>query len=308
MVFPDFLSTEQAANHIRETFKGVTRPPRLLPKNYQDLCPYFDLAVVEEVARDFCILEMIQAVFYAMVVNEALELGVLSGDLAEHLKSALEGLQCLINTPFYGRNTVDRSIQEWGRERQAVKRRAQGRVTLHPLLAMRSSHREPKKIPYVVLIHEPDTPSWCSCEYSSTPSILSIEKEVICPWKVDVAVSHMIDVQEHKLARTKTILRLKTPNELMAKEYYEGNSHSSLGSHRMGVDVATASTSSSTRGSERGLSSSCPSFSRSKRGRAQEELIYEVASKGTVFSGDPKHSNLKMGCAPISPTLGSWAP
>ncbi|KAJ8435117.1 hypothetical protein Cgig2_020760 [Carnegiea gigantea] len=97
MVFSDFLSTEQAADYIRETSKwhlrGVVRPPRPLPANYHKLRPYFDLVVVEEAARDFRILEMIQAIFYAMVVNEALKLGVLSRDLAEHLKLCLEGLQ-----------------------------------------------------------------------------------------------------------------------------------------------------------------------------------------------------------------------
>jgi len=69
------------------------RPPRLLPENYHELCPYFDHAMSEEDARDFHILKIIWVVFHAMVVNEALELGVLSSDLAEHLKSCLEGLR-----------------------------------------------------------------------------------------------------------------------------------------------------------------------------------------------------------------------
>ena len=71
---------------------GATRPPEPLPKNYHDLCPDFDLTVAEEAARNFRIPEMVQAVFYAMVVNEAFELDVLSRDMAEHLKLALEGL------------------------------------------------------------------------------------------------------------------------------------------------------------------------------------------------------------------------
>jgi len=36
---------------------------------------------------------MVQVVFYVMVVNEAFKLGVLSRDLAEHLKLSLEGLR-----------------------------------------------------------------------------------------------------------------------------------------------------------------------------------------------------------------------
>ena len=75
--------------------EGAARPPQLLPKDYHDyhnFCPYFDLAVAEEAARDFHIPKMVQVVFYAIVVNKALELGVLSRDLAKHLKSSLKSL------------------------------------------------------------------------------------------------------------------------------------------------------------------------------------------------------------------------
>jgi len=64
-----------------------------LPDNYYDLCPYFDRDMAEEFARDFCILKMTQAIFYAMVVKNALKLGVVSRELAEHLKSSHKGLQ-----------------------------------------------------------------------------------------------------------------------------------------------------------------------------------------------------------------------
>jgi len=49
--------------------------------------------VAEEAAWDFRTPDMIQAVFYAMVVNKALKLGALSRDLVEHLKLCLEGLR-----------------------------------------------------------------------------------------------------------------------------------------------------------------------------------------------------------------------
>ena len=39
---------------------------------------------------------MIQATFYAMVVIDAVELGIVSRDMARALKSALEGLQWFI--------------------------------------------------------------------------------------------------------------------------------------------------------------------------------------------------------------------
>ncbi|KAJ8430170.1 hypothetical protein Cgig2_028056 [Carnegiea gigantea] len=56
----------------------------------------FTLSNAKEAVRDFHIPEMVQAIFYAMVVNESLELGFLSRDLVECLKSALEGLQWFI--------------------------------------------------------------------------------------------------------------------------------------------------------------------------------------------------------------------
>jgi len=54
------------------------------------------LSDIEDAARNFRIPEMVQAIFFAMVVNEALEFGVFSRDLAEHLKSALEHLRWFI--------------------------------------------------------------------------------------------------------------------------------------------------------------------------------------------------------------------
>ena len=66
--------------------EGAVRPYRPLPESYRELCPYFDLVVVEEAARDFRIHEMTLTVFYATVVREAWELGVVSEELAEHLK------------------------------------------------------------------------------------------------------------------------------------------------------------------------------------------------------------------------------
>jgi len=58
----------------------------------------------------------------------------------------------------------------------------------------KSQFKEPKKIPYAVPIYELSTPSWSSYEYSSTPSILSIAGEVVYPWEIEVAISHMTDI------------------------------------------------------------------------------------------------------------------
>ncbi|KAJ8430100.1 hypothetical protein Cgig2_007164 [Carnegiea gigantea] len=81
----------KAANYIRETFKwhlrGAAHPSRPFPESYHGLCPYFDNVVAEEAARDFRIPEITLNIFYAVV-----ELGIMSEELAEHLKSPLEGL------------------------------------------------------------------------------------------------------------------------------------------------------------------------------------------------------------------------
>ena len=83
--------------------------------------------------------------------------------------------------------------------------------------------------------------SWSSIQYSSTPSILSIEEEVVYPWEIDVAVSSLSDVQKCKLARTKTTMRLKTIPELMAVGYSTGNSHYASDSFRWIVEVCSTS-------------------------------------------------------------------
>ncbi|KAJ8427591.1 hypothetical protein Cgig2_032779 [Carnegiea gigantea] len=89
MVFPDFLSTEQAPDYVRATFRWhlrqISRPSRSFPENYCSLCPYFDLDMVEESTRDFRIPNMTQAVFYAIVLNNTVELGVTSRDVADAL-------------------------------------------------------------------------------------------------------------------------------------------------------------------------------------------------------------------------------
>ncbi|KAJ8433689.1 hypothetical protein Cgig2_030076 [Carnegiea gigantea] len=77
------------------------------PRTTTSFCLHFDLAMAEKATRDFYILEVVQAVFYAMVVNEALELGVLSRDLAEHLKLWLEGLQWYLYEAWLQHDKID---------------------------------------------------------------------------------------------------------------------------------------------------------------------------------------------------------
>jgi len=104
-------------------------------------------------------------------------------------------------------------------------------------ISPKNQFREPKKIPYAVPIYEPDTPSWSSCEYSFTPSILSIKEEVVYPWEIDVAVSSMTDVEERRMAKIKMTALLRGANELLAAGTAEDSLRSTSGTHRSSVEV-----------------------------------------------------------------------
>ncbi|KAJ8428675.1 hypothetical protein Cgig2_006349 [Carnegiea gigantea] len=71
----------------------ATRLPRPLPEDYHDLCPRFLLPEAEGAALDFELPEMVQAAFYAMLLNDAIELGVVRDFIADDLKSTLVGLR-----------------------------------------------------------------------------------------------------------------------------------------------------------------------------------------------------------------------
>ncbi|KAJ8437466.1 hypothetical protein Cgig2_012906 [Carnegiea gigantea] len=73
--------------------RRVTFPPLPLSSDYEDLCLDFGLAVAEEYTRDYSLPKIPQATFFAMVVNKAVELSVVSRDIARALKSTLKGLQ-----------------------------------------------------------------------------------------------------------------------------------------------------------------------------------------------------------------------
>ena len=85
------------AHHVRESFVWHWRRASCLPPSLLDdlhaLCPRFSLAKAEGASADFELPKMVQATFYAMMVNKAIELGVVRGFMAEDPKSALEGLR-----------------------------------------------------------------------------------------------------------------------------------------------------------------------------------------------------------------------
>ncbi|KAJ8432716.1 hypothetical protein Cgig2_001934 [Carnegiea gigantea] len=70
---------------------SASRPLRPLPEGYRELCPHFVLSKAKEAARDFELPEMVQAIFYATLLNNAVGLGVVGGFLTADLKASLEG-------------------------------------------------------------------------------------------------------------------------------------------------------------------------------------------------------------------------
>jgi len=122
-----------------------------------------------------------------------------------------------------------------------------------------------------VLIFELDTPSWSSYEYSSTPSILSIEEDVVYPWEITMVVDCMLDFQECRMAKTKTTALLRSPGELLAKGTFEDSPRSSSGSHRSSIEVKVESTSTSS--SSEGETSSSGRVGLKKRDCAQKEQV-----------------------------------
>ncbi|KAJ8431037.1 hypothetical protein Cgig2_022979 [Carnegiea gigantea] len=81
ILFPNFTSTEQAAEYIRDTSRwhlreSSARRPNPLPEDYRSLYPGFNLGMATQYAHDSNILEMVQAIFYVMVLNDTTELGL----------------------------------------------------------------------------------------------------------------------------------------------------------------------------------------------------------------------------------------
>ncbi|KAJ8428578.1 hypothetical protein Cgig2_031372 [Carnegiea gigantea] len=70
-----------------------------LPKDYHSLHPYFDLDMAEVFAFDFHIPELTQAVFYAMVLNDVVVLGVSCVIMADTLTSVMECLNWVFLNP-----------------------------------------------------------------------------------------------------------------------------------------------------------------------------------------------------------------
>ncbi|KAJ8447437.1 hypothetical protein Cgig2_019431 [Carnegiea gigantea] len=99
MAFPPIYNAREMADYVRESFiwrwRSASHPPRPLPEDFHALWPRFSLAKAEDAAAEYGLPEMVQATFYAMLLNEAVELGVAHNFTAEGMRAALVGLRWL---------------------------------------------------------------------------------------------------------------------------------------------------------------------------------------------------------------------
>ncbi|KAJ8420667.1 hypothetical protein Cgig2_025351 [Carnegiea gigantea] len=93
MAFPPIRNTREMADYVRETFiwrwRSVSRPSHPLPEDFNVLCPSLSLADAEAAAAKFELPEIVQATFYAILLNETFELDVAHEYTAERMKSSL---------------------------------------------------------------------------------------------------------------------------------------------------------------------------------------------------------------------------
>ena len=97
ILFPNFTSTEQAAEYVQDTFRWPPREPLALrsnpfPEDHHSFLPSFDLGVAMQYAYNSNILEMMHAIFYTMVLNDDAELGLGSRLSMDSMMSVLQKL------------------------------------------------------------------------------------------------------------------------------------------------------------------------------------------------------------------------
>ena len=97
MAFPLIRSTREMTLFLRETLgwhrRNASRPPRPLPEDFSGLCPGFSLSEGEIVVAELGLPEMVQATFYAMLLNDAVELGAAHEFIGNEMKSVLMDLR-----------------------------------------------------------------------------------------------------------------------------------------------------------------------------------------------------------------------
>jgi len=97
MVSPQEYNTDEMAIDVWENFKKLDEsvpplPPRPLPTNFQTINPSF-IKDAEGITQEVEVLEITQAILYALVMKDALALGILPRMVAEVLESTLKDLK-----------------------------------------------------------------------------------------------------------------------------------------------------------------------------------------------------------------------
>ena len=97
MAFPLIRNTRKMALYLRETLgwhrRNATRPPRPLPEDFSGLCRDFSLSEAEQAAAELGLPELVQATFYAMLLNDVVEFGAAHEFTGDEMKSVLMDLK-----------------------------------------------------------------------------------------------------------------------------------------------------------------------------------------------------------------------
>ncbi|KAJ8431005.1 hypothetical protein Cgig2_025687 [Carnegiea gigantea] len=104
--FSNFTSTKMAAEYVQETFQCPLRETsaerlRPLPEDHLILCPSFDAGVATRYAQDSNTPEMVQAIFYATVVNEVAKWGITEAPDVGPAAATLGSLRVLVRELEY---------------------------------------------------------------------------------------------------------------------------------------------------------------------------------------------------------------
>ena len=97
MAVPLIRNTREMTLFLRETLgwyrRNASHPPRPLPEDFSGLCPGFSLSEAEIAAVELGLPEMVQATFYAMLLNDAVELGAAHEFTGDEMKFVLMDLR-----------------------------------------------------------------------------------------------------------------------------------------------------------------------------------------------------------------------
>ncbi|KAJ8438792.1 hypothetical protein Cgig2_023826 [Carnegiea gigantea] len=260
--FPTFRDTAQAAEYVKDNLRWSVREssslhPNPLPLHFMACCPKFDHIVVMQFAHTAHIPEMMQAIFYTMVINDAAELRLIRREIEESLMETsaqhprLLPEDHLVLYPSFDLSVATRYAQDSNTPEmvqvifyamvvnEVAEQGITYRISMRCLMwALQQLHWDPFEFcasssslisskalleysssssNYLLeSLSSAGTPSRSSCEYSSTYSILSYEVEVSYLWEITIA-HHMTDFQIQRMVKTKFTTCIRSPDELLAK-------------------------------------------------------------------------------------------